>query len=320
MVGHSELLEVDPTVKHWKANKLDLAPLIRRVGEPYGGALCKTKPQDHGLAKALDNQILADAKEAVEKGTALKLRYAIDNTKRSVATMLGAEISRKHGSAGLPEGTIQLEFTGSAGQSFGAFTPKGISLRIEGDANDYVGKGLCGGRIIVLPHPKAPFKPEDNSIVGNTVLYGATSGEAYIRGRAGERFCVRNSGVHAVVEGLGDHGCEYMTGGRVVVLGPTGRNFGAGMSGGIAYVLDLDGGFSARCNMELVELEDLDPGDEELVKELLRKHQLFTGSTVAENVLERWREMRRRIVKVIPSEYKKALQAQAEEAAETVAG
>jgi glutamate synthase domain-containing protein 2/glutamate synthase domain-containing protein 3 len=320
MVGHSELLEANPEIKHWKANKLDLGPLIRRVEEPYGGALTKTKPQDHGLAKALDNKILADAKSAVETGAALKLSYTIENVNRTVGTMLGAEISRKHGSAGLPENTIQLDFKGSAGQSFGAFVPKGVTLRLEGDANDYVGKGLCGGRIIVVPAASASFKPGENIIVGNTLFYGATAGEGFIRGRAGERFCVRNSGVNAVVEGLGDHGCEYMTGGRIVVLGPTGRNFGAGMSGGIAYVLDQDGGFSARCNMELVELEDLAPDDEELVKELLRKHQLHTGSTIAENTLERWREMRRRIVKVIPSEYKKALQAQAEVAAETVAG
>jgi glutamate synthase (NADPH/NADH) large chain len=320
MVGHTELLEVNPDIKHWKANKLDLGPLIRRVEEPYGGALTKTKPQDHGLAKALDNQILADAKEALEKGAAVKLSYRIENVNRTVGTLLGAEISRRHGSKGLPDNSIQLDFKGTAGQSFGAFVPRGVTLRLEGDANDYVGKGLCGGRIIVVPDAQAPFRPEDNIIVGNTLFYGATAGEGFIRGRAGERFCVRNSGVNAVVEGLGDHGCEYMTGGRIVVLGPTGRNFAAGMSGGIAYVFDEDGGFSARCNMELVELEDLAPDDEELVKELLRKHHLHTGSSVAEKVLENWRENRRRLVKVIPSEYKKALQAQAEVAAETVAG
>ena len=320
MVGHTELLEVNPEIKHWKANKLDLAPLIRRVEEPYGGALVKTKPQDHGLAKALDNRIVADTKEAVEKSTPAKFSYKIENVNRTVGTMLGAEISRKHGSKGLPDGSIQLDFTGTAGQSFGAFVPKGVTLRLEGDANDYVGKGLCGGRIILVPSRTAPFKPGENIIAGNTLFYGATSGEGFLRGRAGERFCVRNSGVNAVVEGVGDHGCEYMTGGRIVVLGPTGRNFAAGMSGGIAYVYDEDGGFGARCNMELVELEDLAPEDEELVKELLRRHQLYTGSQVAEKVLENWRENRRRIVKIIPSEYKKALQAQAEVAAETVAG
>ena len=253
-------------------------------------------------------------------GKAVSLSYAISNENRTVGTLLGAEISRRHGAKGLPDHSIQLNFSGSAGQSFGAFVPCGVTLRLEGDANDYLGKGLCGGKIIVVPPEGATFAPERNIIVGNVLFYGATSGEAYIRGRAGERFCVRNSGLRAVVEGVGDHGCEYMTGGRVLVLGPTGRNFAAGMSGGIAYVFDADGDFSARCNMELVELEDMAGDDEELVKELLRGHQLYTGSPLAEGILQNWREDHRKIVKVIPSDYKKALQAQAEEAAETVAG
>ena len=319
MVGHTELLEADPRVTNWKASKLDLRPLLRRVEEPYGGGLTKRREQDHGLDKALDQRLLKDAAPALEHGRSVQLSYKIENVNRTVGTMLGSALTRKYGSQGLPEGTVQIDFTGSAGQSFGAFVPRGVTLRLEGDANDYLGKGLSGGVIVVKPARTAPFRAEDNIIVGNVLFYGATSGEGYIRGRAGERFCVRNSGVHAVVEGIGDHGCEYMTGGRVVVLGATGRNFAAGMSGGIAYVHDPDGGFGGRCNMEMVELEDLAEDDLKLVQGLLRKHHLHTGSTVAEGILDDWAEQARHFVKVIPSEYKKALQAQAEEAAETVA-
>ena len=319
MVGHTELLEMDPDTAHWKAKTLDLGRILRRVEEPFGGTLHKSKAQDHGLDAALDQQLLKQVRGAIEAGTPIRISSAIENVNRTVGTLMGAEISRKHGSAGLPDGTISVDFTGTAGQSFGAFAPKGLTLRLEGDANDYVGKGLSGGILVVRPSLKAAFKPEDNSLIGNTVLYGATGGEAYFRGRAGERFGVRNSGVLAVVEGVGDHGCEYMTGGRVVVLGPTGRNFAAGMSGGIAYIHDPEADFSARCNMEMVELEDLDDNDAALVQDLLARHLKHTGSTVAEGLLEDFSESRRRFVKVIPSEYKKALQAQAEEMAETVA-
>jgi glutamate synthase (NADPH/NADH) large chain len=319
MVGHTEMLEVDHGKLHWKARTLDLSRILRRVDEPYGGTLHKSKEQDHGLVKALDQKLLKDAKAAIETGAPVKLSYKIENVNRTVGTLLGAAVSRKHGSAGLPDGTIHVDLKGSAGQSFGAFVPRGITLSLEGDANDYVGKGLCGGRLIVRPTADAGFKAEDNILAGNTLCYGATSGEVFIRGRAGERFCVRNSGVNAVVEGVGDHGCEYMTGGRVVVLGPTGRNFAAGMSGGIAYIHDPEGSFSAKCNMEMVELEDLAADDEALVRGLLAKHLELTGSTVAAKVLEDWAEAKGKFVKVIPSEYKKALQAQAEEAAETVA-
>jgi glutamate synthase (ferredoxin) len=319
MVGHTEFLEVDPARLGWKARTLDFGRLLNRVDEPYGGTLHKSKEQEHGLAKALDQKILKDAKAAIETGTPVKLSYKVENVNRTLATLTGAAVSRKHGSAGLPDGTIHIDFKGTAGQSFGAFVPKGMTLKLEGDANDYVGKGLCGGRLIVHPSPDAGFKAEENILCGNTGLYGATSGEAFLRGRVGERFGVRNSGANAVVEGLGDHGCEYMTGGRVVVLGPTGRNFAAGMSGGIAYIYDPTGGFNARCNMEMVELEDLAGDDETLVKDLIAKHKEHTGSPIAAKLLEEWSEAKRHFIKVIPSEYKKALQAQAEEAAETVA-
>ena len=318
MVGHNEVLEADPGAGHWKSSKLDLKPLLRRVEEPYGGSLTKTREQDHGLDKALDQTILKDAAAAIERATPVRLSYPIKNVNRTVGTLLGSAVTRRHGGAGLPDGTVQIDFKGSAGQSFGAFVPRGITLRLEGDANDYLGKGLCGGLIVVKPSEAATFKAEDNIIVGNVLFYGATSGESYIRGKAGERFCVRNSGVYAVVEGIGDHGCEYMTGGRVVVLGPTGRNFAAGMSGGIAYVYDPAGAFSGRCNMEMVELEDLDPADLELVRGMLRKHREHTGSGVADRILDDWTEQGRHFVKVIPSEYKKALQALSEKAAETV--
>ncbi len=319
MVGQSDLLEIDPARLNWKARTVDLSRVLRRVEQPYGGTLYKSKEQDHGLARALDQKLLKDAKAAIESGTPVKLAYKVENGNRTVGTMLGAAISRKHGSAGLPDGTIHVDFKGSAGQSFGAFLPKGVTLDLVGDANDYVGKGLSGGRIIVRPGADAAFKAEDNIVAGNVICYGATGGEVFLRGRAGERFCVRNSGAVAVVEGVGDHGCEYMTGGRVVVLGPTGRNFAAGMSGGIAYIYDPAGEFNAKCNMEMVELEDLVGEDEALVKGLIARHKELTGSTVAARLLEEWAATKGKFIKVIPSEYKKALQAQAEEAAETVA-
>jgi glutamate synthase (ferredoxin) len=236
---------------------------------------------------------------------------------RAVGTMLGYEVTRRYGAAGLPDDTIALRFTGSAGQSFGAFVPRGITLELEGDANDYVGKGLSGGKVIVYPPKQATFVPEENIIIGNVALYGATSGEAYIRGVAGERFAVRNSGVLAVVEGVGDHGCEYMTGGRVVVLGKTGRNFAAGMSGGVAYVLDMTGTFSICCNREMVDLEPLDPlEDAELIRDLVRRHVAYTGSDHAARILEAWHTMSTLFVKVMPRDYKRVLAAQAVAAAE----
>ena len=248
--------------------------------------------------------------DALEKKTQVELNLPIRNVNRTVGTTLGYEVTRRHGAEGLPEDTIRIRFEGSAGQSFGAFLPKGISLTLEGDSNDYMGKGLSGGRIVVFPPKEATFIPEENILIGNVALYGATGGEAFFRGIAGERFAVRNSGAHAVVEGAGDHVCEYMTGGRVVILGRTGRNFAAGMSGGIAFVLDEAGDFPNRCNMEMVELEALvAPDDAGEVKDLIRKHVKYTGSTVGESILERWEECQAKFVKIMPKDYKRALTA-----------
>ncbi len=311
MVGHSELLEMNEAIAHWKARKLDFSPIFYKPSHP-GRAYC-FKKQDHGLEKSLDRrELVGRCREALEKGTRVRFSLPIRNTDRTVGTQVGAEISRRYGAAGLPDDTIQIDFKGSAGQSFGAFLPKGMTLRLEGDSNDYLGKGLSGGRIIVYPPKEATFKAEENILVGNVLFYGATGGEAFIRGKAGERFCVRNSGVHAVVEGVGDHGCEYMTGGRVVVIGGTGRNFAAGMSGGIAYVWDQAGDFPAKCNREMAGLEALDREDTVLVKEMLERHLRTTGSPVAEHLLEHWLERSKQFVKVMPFDYKKALEAQKE--------
>jgi glutamate synthase domain-containing protein 3 len=263
--------------------------------------------QDHGLDRALDNQLLALAEPALADGTAVEIALPIRNVNRTVTAMLSAEVSRRWGEAGLPPDTIRLSFTGSAGQSFGAFMANGLSAHIEGDANDYFGKGMSGGRIVVVPPAAATFVPEENAIVGNVSLYGATGGEVFLRGMAGERFGVRNSGATAVVEGVGDHGCEYMTKGVVVVLGRTGRNFAAGMSGGAAYVLDVDGQFAVRCNRGMVDLEGLDGADGEQVHALIRRHHHLTQSTVAAALLADWPAAVRRFVKVMPTEYRRLL-------------
>ncbi|HYY16938.1 MAG TPA: glutamate synthase subunit alpha, partial [Gammaproteobacteria bacterium] len=267
--------------------------------------------QDHGLEKSLDRTtIMPLCREALEHKRPVDIILPIKNINRTVGTILGYEITRRHGAAGLPEDTIRIHFTGSAGQSFGAFVPRGVTFTLEGDANDYLGKGLSGGKIIVYPPRHASFVPEQNILIGNVVLYGATGGEAYFRGIAGERFAVRNSGVQAVVEGVGDHGCEYMTGGRVVVIGPTGRNFAAGMSGGIAYVLDLEGHFKGRCNLGMVVLEPLVELEEvETVKEMLSRHVRYTQSTAAQRVLAHWKTLQARFVKVMPKDYKRVLAA-----------
>ena len=262
------------------------------------------------LASVLDATLISLAEPALARREKVTLQLPIQNVNRSVGTMLGSEISRRYGGQGLAHDTIDISFRGSAGQSFGAFLPAGITLRLEGDANDYVGKGLSGGRVIVRPPHDAPFKAERNVIAGNVALYGATSGEAFIRGVVGERFAVRNSGASAVVEGVGDHGCEYMTGGRVVVLGRTGRNFAAGMSGGVAYVLDEDGDFSQRCNLEMVLLEGLDVEDDCYVRELLERHRTVTDSTLADRLLANWPAALARLVRVMPIDYKRALEAQ----------
>ncbi|HEY7318318.1 MAG TPA: glutamate synthase large subunit [Candidatus Binatia bacterium] len=310
MVGRSDRLEVRRAVEHWKAKGLDYAailyqPKVRRDVGRY----CQI-PQNHGLENALDNQVLLDlAAPALERREKVKATLDVRNTNRVVGTILGSEVTRRFGPQGLPEDTIHFHFEGSAGQSFGAFVPAGMTLELEGDANDYFGKGLSGGKMILYPPEGSTFAPEENIIVGNVAFYGATGGEAYIRGMAGERFCVRNSGVRAVIEGVGDHGCEYMTGGKVVVIGTTGRNFAAGMSGGIAYVLDEDGTFKNRCNFETVTLERLDERDLQEVEELLKRHAVYTHSARAWQFLALWQETAPKFVKVMPRDYRRVLEA-----------
>jgi glutamate synthase domain-containing protein 2/glutamate synthase domain-containing protein 3 len=307
MIGRVDRLNVREAVDHWKASGLDLSSILHEPALPPDAPRRRTTTQDHGLAAAMDNELIAACEDALIHRRPVVLERAIRNVHRAVGTMLGSEVTRRWGGDGLPEGTIRIHCTGSAGQSFGAFIPRGISLTLEGDANDYVGKGLSGGQIAVYPPRQARFVAEENIIVGNVVLYGATSGEAYIRGVAGERFAVRNSGAIAVVEGVGDHGCEYMTEGRVVVLGRTGRNFAAGMSGGVAFVIDADGGFARRCNHELVDLEMLDAADEALVWDLITRHVQYTGSEYAARLLCDWTLTLDRFVKVMPRDYRRAL-------------
>jgi glutamate synthase (ferredoxin) len=309
MVGRTDALEARAAVDHWKAKGIDLSKLLYSpaVG-PEVGRFC-TEEQDHGLAKSLDLTKLLDiCKPAIERGEKVTATLPIKNTDRVVGTILGNEITKRHRS-GLPEDTVHLRFHGSAGQSLGAFVPKGVTLEVEGDANDYVGKGLSGGKIIIYPPEGSTFVAEENMIVGNVALYGATTGELYLRGMAGERFAVRNSGVNAVVEAVGDHGCEYMTGGRVVVLGPTGRNFAAGMSGGVAYILDEIGDFATRCNMQMVALEKMESEEAEEVRQMIKRHADYTKSQKAFKVLALWDEMAPKFVKVMPKDYKRVLQA-----------
>ncbi len=311
MVGHVERLEINDAIEHWKARSVDLSQILHRPEVEPGVAIHCIQPQDHGLDKALDNELIELSREALEHGKPVEFRLPIRNVNRTVGTMLSAEVSRRWGAEALPPYTIQGHLTGSAGQSFGAFLAPGIALHVEGDANDYCGKGLSGGVITLRPPRQAKFKAEENIVVGNVALYGATGGEAFFRGIAGERFAVRNSGAVAVVEGVGDHGCEYMTRGLVVVLGRTGRNFAAGMSGGIAYVLDEDGGFASRCNTGMVELHPLDDQDEaSRVRALIARHHQYTESPVARRILDRWDDYLERFVKVLPTEYRQVLQRQ----------
>jgi glutamate synthase (ferredoxin) len=310
MIGRTDHIEMRRAVAHWKAKGIDLSPILYKpeVG-PEVGRYCQIL-QNHALENALDVQVLHDlAEPALERRDKVKATLPIRNTNRVVGTILGSEVTRRFGPEGLPEDTIHFHFQGSAGQSFGAFVPHGVTLELEGDANDYFGKGLSGGKVILYPPEGSTFAPEENIIVGNVAFYGATNGEAYIRGMAGERFCVRNSGVRAVVEGVGDHGCEYMTGGRVVVIGETGRNFAAGMSGGIAYIFDEDVGFKNRCNPETVTLERLDEGDLQEVEELLKRHAVYTHSERAWQMLALWEESAPKFVKVLPKDYKRMLDA-----------
>ncbi len=316
-VGHAEVLDVRAAIEHWKASGLDLTPILSMPELPEGTPRHAVTSQDHGLDKALDNTLIQLAEGALQDATPVRLELPVRNVNRTVGTMLGSEVTRRYGGDGLPDGTIDVTFTGSAGQSFGAFLPRGITLRLLGDANDYVGKGLSGGRIVVRPSDAAGFVAEENVIAGNVLLYGATGGQLFVRGRVGERFAVRNSGAHAVVEGVGDHACEYMTGGRVVILGATGRNVAAGMSGGVAYVLDLQ---ERRVNREMVELEPLDDDDRALLLDLVRGHRDETGSPVAERLLGDWAGSLERFSKIMPRDYKRVLAAAAaaEEKGESV--
>jgi glutamate synthase (NADPH/NADH) large chain len=316
MIGRADRLDVAKALAHWKARGLDYSQILFQPTLPANAPLRCVSAQDHGLDKALDNELIARARPAIEQRAPVAFTTPIRNVNRTVGTLLGYEVTKRWGGAGLPDETIKIHFTGHAGQSFSAFLPKGITLTLEGDANDYVGKGLSGGRVIVYPPKVATFAPEENIIIGNVALYGATSGEAFFRGIAGERFAVRNSGAHTVVEGVGDHGCEYMTGGRVVVLGRTGRNFAAGMSGGVAYVLDVDRRFQTRCNQGLVDLEAIEDSDEELLRLLITKHIKATGSDHASKLLLHWSHTREQFVKVMPRDYKRVLAAEAAARAE----
>jgi glutamate synthase (NADPH/NADH) large chain len=330
LVGRSDLLDMRKGISHWKAKGLDFSKVFHQPDVPASVARRHLEEQDHGLSEALDNDLIAQAKEALDAKRTVSIETNVCNVNRSVGAMLSHEVAKRHGNAGLPDDTIRVKLTGTAGQSFGAFLAHGITFQLEGEGNDYVGKGLCGGRIIVKPSTDSKLTAADNIIVGNTVLYGATGGEVFFNGVAGERFAVRNSGAVAVVEGLGDHGCEYMTGGMVVVLGQTGRNFAAGMSGGVAYVLDEDGGFAQRCNMSMVQLEavpeeaaasetgevhskgrvhfnHLNKADEAALRGKIEKHLRYTGSARAKQILDNWSTFLPKFVKVMPTEYRRAL-------------
>jgi glutamate synthase (ferredoxin) len=307
MVGRVDMLDVRDVSEHWKAKGVDLTQILHKPDVPQTVAIRCVTTQDHGLEKALDNELIERARPALERREPVAFELPITNRNRTACTMLSAEISRRYGGEGLPPDTIKIKFTGSAGQSFCAWLADGVAVEVEGDANDYFGKGLSGGRVVLYPPRTATFVPEDNIIVGNVSLYGATGGEVFLRGLAGERFCVRNSGVTAVVEGVGDHGCEYMTKGTVVVLGKTGRNFAAGMSGGIAYVLDDDGTFEQRCNKGMVALEPLEDNDIETVRHLIQKHYDLTHSQLAWRLLSGWSDTVKQLVRVMPVEYRKVL-------------
>ena len=331
LIGRSDLLDMRRGIEHWKAKGLDFSRIFYQPAMPPEVARFRCEEQDHGLAHALDHALISAAAPALDRKQPVRLTYRIRNANRSVGAMLSGAIATRYGHAGLPDDTIHVAFEGVAGQSFGAFLARGVTFELQGATNDYVGKGLSGGRIVVYPDPTCPAKPEDNIVVGNTVMYGAIDGEAYYRGVAGERFCVRNSGAAAVVEGTGDHGCEYMTGGTVAVLGRTGRNFAAGMSGGIAYVYDEDGTFASRCNPSMVSLEPVlseaaeakadkehatagkgrlrhgGRSDESQLRELIERHLRYTGSTRALAILDGWEAARAKFVKVFPHEYRRAL-------------
>jgi glutamate synthase (NADPH) large chain len=321
LVGRVDLLDTRPGIEHWKAKGLDFSKVFHQPNVPADVPRRHTEGQDHGLDKALDHKLIEQARPALEKGQKVQIETKIINVNRTCGTMLSGEVAKRYGNVGLPDDTIHVKLTGTAGQAFGAFLARGVTLELTGEGNDYVGKGLSGGRIIIKPSPDFRGDTQHNIICGNTVMYGATDGESFFAGVGGERFCVRNSGGTAVVEGVGDHGCEYMTGGTVVVLGMTGRNFAAGMSGGIAYVLDEDGSFKHRCNLAQVALEKVVPAgrhvageplhgnqaDETQLKELITRQAEYTGSATAKRILADWDVYREKFVKVYPHEYKRAL-------------
>ena len=307
MIGQVENLEMREGINHWKSGKLDLSPILYKEPAEASTGLYNQETQDHGLSEVLDWQLLKIAQPAIDHLERVQGSFLIKNTDRTVGTIVSNEITKKYKAAGLPDDTIHFNFTGTAGQSFGAFNAKGITHELEGDANDYFGKGLSGAKLIAYPDKKAIFVPEDNSIIGNTAFYGATSGEAYIRGKAGERFCVRNSGANVVVEGVGDHGCEYMTGGNAVILGDTGRNFAAGMSGGIAYIYDTKGDFATKCNLEMVDLDPLDQEDAIVLNDLITKHYAYTASSIAKFVLGDFDNQLKNFIKVFPKDYKQVV-------------
>jgi glutamate synthase (ferredoxin) len=310
MIGRADRLETKKAVEHWKARGLDFSKLLHQPRQASDAERFCQVPQNHRLEEALDHQMLVRlCGPALERREPVRTVIPIRNSNRAVGAMLGSEVTRRYGAAGLPDDTIRLHFKGAAGQSFGAFMPKGITFELEGDANDYIGKGLSGAKLVVYPPKGSTFRPEENIIIGNVALYGATSGEAFISGVAGERFGVRNSGVTAVVEGIGDHGCEYMTGGTVVVIGVTGRNFAAGMSGGVAYVLDEAGDFAVRCNKEMATLHGLAEDDVAELKRLLERHAELTRSLRARDILARWEAFAPKFIKVLPKDYARVLTA-----------
>jgi len=314
MVGRTQFLKVREDINHWKVNKLDLSGVLYAAHNPSGKSLYQTESQDHGMDMILDWGMLKQAAKALESKTPVFGTFQVKNTDRTIGTLLSNEVSKVYGSEGLPDNTINFKFIGSAGQSFGAFAAKGLSFELEGEANDYVGKGLSGAQLAIYPDAKSQLVPHENIIIGNVALYGATSGHLFVCGQAGERFAVRNSGATTVVEGVGDHGCEYMTGGRALILGETGRNFAAGMSGGIAWVYDLEGTFKDRCNLEMVDLDPLDAADETQITNLLKRHINLTNSKLAASILSNWKNERALFVKVFPKEYKRVLQTKLVEA------
>ena len=310
MIGRVDCLEVDQAIDHWKREGLDFSSILHPAEIIFEGTeVFHTQDQDHGLDKALDHELIKLSKKAIEKAEKVHIELPVKNTNRVVGTILSNEVSKVWEDKGLPEDTINIKLNGSAGQSLASWLAKGITITLEGDANDYVGKGLSGGKLIVYPPRESTFKPEENILIGNVALYGATGGEAYFRGIAAERFCVRNSGAKVVIEGIGDHGCEYMTGGRAVILGPVGRNFGAGMSGGIAYVYDPDDNLEQLCNLDTFELEKLEVKEDiDELKLLIENHSTHTDSTVAKKILKDWKRELNLFKKVMPTDYKRVLQ------------